>query len=110
MCVCVCVGGEFATSRKFFCYCSKTVGARLLKLCGFYCWPLTHHLRGVSEHLMNRFITLKAYCANKLRERKRFSVSEFDKVGIREKKAPKVCWRNAKLASSNMSKKKNFFT
>ena len=27
-----------------FCYSSKTVGARLLKLCGFYCYPITRHL------------------------------------------------------------------
>ena len=28
--------GKFA-HRQFFCYSSKMVGARLLKLCGFYC-------------------------------------------------------------------------
>ena len=29
-------GGKFAP-QAVFCYSSKTVGARLLKLCGFYC-------------------------------------------------------------------------
>ena len=31
------------TPRQFFSYCSKTVGARLLKLCDFYCWLIAHH-------------------------------------------------------------------
>ena len=26
----------------FFCYSSKTVGTRLLKLCDFHSWPITH--------------------------------------------------------------------
>ena len=36
-------GGKFAP-RQCFCYSSKTVGTRLLKLCDFYCKPITHHL------------------------------------------------------------------
>ena len=27
-----------------FCYSSKTIGVRLLKVCDFYCQPITHHL------------------------------------------------------------------
>ena len=30
--------------KAVFCYSSKTVGARLLKLCDFYCLPITNHL------------------------------------------------------------------
>ena len=30
-------GGANLPPREFFCYSSETVGARLLKLCGFYC-------------------------------------------------------------------------
>ena len=37
----VCIGGG---GGCFFCYSSKTVGTRLLKLCDFYSWPITHHL------------------------------------------------------------------
>ena len=37
-------GGEANLPPGSFCYRSKMIGARLLKLCGFYCWPITHHL------------------------------------------------------------------
>ena len=40
----VCMGGKFPPPRQFFCCSTKTVGARLLKLCEFYCLPITHHL------------------------------------------------------------------
>ena len=36
-------GGMCPPSRQFFRYSSKTFGARLLKLCDFYCY-CTHHL------------------------------------------------------------------
>ena len=37
-------GANLSPPRQFFCYSSKPVGARLLKLCGFYCQPIAHNL------------------------------------------------------------------
>ena len=37
-------GGVKFAPQEVFCCSSKTVGPRLLKLCGYYCYPITHHL------------------------------------------------------------------
>ena len=56
-------GGKYATPGSFFCYSSKTVGARLLKLCILYYQNIIHDLvyflvtRDVTVAMVTLFLT-----------------------------------------------------